>query len=145
MHHRRFLAQIDEPRVLEAIRDSEKKCSGQIRVFVSHHRVGDALKAAERQFVRLGMAKTNARNAVLIFFAPISQTFAVFGDISVHQKCGAQFWQSLCDDIVPSLKAGQYTVALVGAISKAGKVLAEHFPPEDKPQSPLPDSIVHDR
>jgi uncharacterized membrane protein len=112
-------------------------------VFVSHHQIADPLQAAERQFHRLGMAKTKARNAILIFIAPKSQTFAVFGDIAIHQRCGAEFWQTLRDEIIPHLKSGQYTVALVHAITKAGAKLAEHFPPEGKPQNELPDNISH--
>lgn len=144
MHHRQFLAQVDDERLLKAIQDAERKTSGQIRVFVSHHKVIDALAAAERQFRRLGMTKTKRRNAILIFIAPKSQTFSVFGDIAIHQKCGAEFWQALRDEIVPHLKAGQYTVALIHAITKAGDKLAEHFPPEEKPQNELPDKISHD-
>ena len=83
---------------------------------------------AERQFRHLGMAKTQHHNAVLIFIAPKSQTFAIHGDVAIHQKCGPEFWQTLRDEIVPHLKAAEYTTALVHAIGKAGALLAQHFP-----------------
>jgi len=144
MHHRHFLAQLDDERVLKAIRDAEHKTSGQIRVFVSHHNVIDALDAARRQFRRLGMTKTKGRNAILIFIAPKSQTFAIFGDVAIDQKCGGEFWPILRDEITPHLKAGQYTAALVHAITRAGEKLGEHFPAESKPTNELPDRIAHD-
>ena len=144
MKHRHFVTQLDEEKVLEAIRHADPKTTGEVRVFVSRHRVLNALAFAERQFRRLGMVKTKHHNAVLIFIAPKSQTFAIYGDVAIHQKCGPEFWQTLRDEMVPHLKAAQYTTALVHAITKAGDLLARHFPPESTPQTELPDSIQHD-
>ncbi len=145
MHHRQFLEQLDNERVLKAIHDAEAKTSGQIRVFVSHHLIKDPMDIARRQFRRLGMTKTKERNAILIFLAPKSKNFAIFGDIAIHAKCGEEFWPAVRDEMIPHLKSGQYTDAIVHAIAKAGEKLAEHFPPGDKPENQLPDTIAHDK
>jgi uncharacterized membrane protein len=139
MHHRRFLSQIDDQAILKAIREADQKTSGQVRVFVSYHKIADALEAARRQFRRLGMTKTKGRNAVLIFIAPKSQKFAIFGDVAIDQKCGVEFWQHIRDEITPHLKEGQYTAALVHAVTKAGEKLAEHFPAQATAAKNTPD------
>lgn len=50
---------------------------------------------AQAAFEHLGVTKTKNRNAVLIFVATASQTFAVIGDETVHRKCGDSFWEQM--------------------------------------------------
>jgi uncharacterized membrane protein len=88
----------------------------------------DALAAAEKHFKTLKMDQTPNRNAVLIFLAPKSQTFAVYGDAATHLRVGPAFWNSLRDEIAAQLKESRFTDALVHGINKAGDLLAEHFP-----------------
>jgi uncharacterized membrane protein len=143
MYHRDFIKQLDEKTVMTAIHQVEKKTTAQVRVFVSHQHVTDALEAARTQFHLLGMERTRHRNAVLIFIAPESRKFAIFGDVAIDQKCGTDFWQTVRDEVTPQLKAGNITSAVVHAIDRAGKALAEHFPLRGKWQNELPDEIVH--
>ncbi len=144
MHHQEFIAQLDEAKVLVAIARAELTTSGEIRVAISHHRRPDALAAAQKRFKKLGMHKTPGRNAVLIYFAPLSHTFAVWGDIAVHEKCGDEFWQGVAAKISPRLKAGQFTEAVVEAVEEIGAVLAKHFPRGQDGKNYLSDEIVRD-
>ena len=144
MHHRQFLEKVDDAQILQAIRTAEAKTTGQLRVFVSHHPIKDALAAAKKQFRILKMTRTKARNAILIFIAPKSQTFSIYGDVGIHQKCGDEFWQSLRDQITPHLKEARYTEALIQAINLAGAKLAEFFPATHPPKNELPDEITRD-
>ena len=84
MKHRHFIKQLREDEVLAALREAEGKTSGQIRIFVSHKKTDDAVAAAQKQFDRLGMARTRNRNAVLLFVAPEAHKFAVIGDTAVY-------------------------------------------------------------
>jgi len=144
MDHRHFLEDVDDQRVLQAIQAAESRTTGQLRVFISHHDVKDALAAAKKQFRILKMTKTTARNAILIFIAPKSRAFSVFGDVGIDQKCGAEFWQTLRDQITAHLKDGRYTEALIHAVTLAGAKLAEYFPATTPPANELPDQIAHD-
>jgi uncharacterized membrane protein len=128
MKRKHFLSKVDDQQIAGAIGEAESKTSGQIRVFVSHHRYPDPLPAAQRYFHRLGLGKTHHRNSVLIFVAPESQTFALLGDTAIHEKCGEAFWQALRDEMVPYFKADQFTDGITHAIRRAGRLLAEHFP-----------------
>ena len=95
MKTKHFVQALDHARITAAIAEAERATSGQIRVFVSHRDVDDALAAARERFAKLGMEKTAARNAVLIFLAPEARKYAVVGDEGIHGRCGAdEFWKS---------------------------------------------------
>ena len=130
MKQKHFFAKIDDKRIMAAIAHAEAKTSTQIRVFVSHHRCPDPLAAARKQFERLGMTKTRHRNAVFIFVAPESQTFALLGDVAIHEKCGDNFWQAVRDEMIPEFKSERYTEGIVHAIQRAGELMATYFPAE---------------
>ena len=147
MKPKQFIQALDHPRIATAITAAERSSSGQIRVFVSHRAVDDALSAARERFAKLGMEKTAARNAVLVFFAPEAQKYAVVGDQGIHARCGGDgFWQELVGSTMrPLLKAGRYTDAVTTAVEAVGRTLAEHFPPgPGAPINELPDAVEED-
>lgn len=139
-----FLAQLDEARIREAIAAAESKSSGEIRIFVAHQKVEDPLIAAQEQFLKLGMDRTRERNAVLIYFAPVTQKFAVVGDEGVHAKCGESFWADVAGEMRTALKGGFSTEALLGAVQRIGELLARHFPPRPDDRNELPNEILGD-
>ena len=144
MKHREFLNQLRHDDIVAAIRVAEQKTSGEIRVFISHKTVDDAVAAAQKQFERLGMTKTQQRNGVLIFVAPRARKFAVIGDTAVHQKCGDPFWRALADEMTSHFKKSEFTAGIVHAIAKAGELLAAHFPPQKDAVNELADQVEHD-
>lgn len=139
-----FLAQLDEKTLLAAIAQAEQTTSGEIRVYVSHRERSDPLPHARERFVKLGMTKTRERNAVLIYLAPLSHSYAIVGDTGVHQKCGEEFWVGVAARMKPALSAGRFTEAIVAAVAEVGAVLARHFPRQPDDRNELPDQILHD-
>ncbi len=137
-----FIQQLDHPAIEGAITQAEALTSGEIRVVVTHHPADNPLVAAQAAFERLGMTKTKNRNAVLIFVAPASQTFAVIGDEAVHQKCGDDFWQQLATVMTEHFKQGAYTNGLRQGIELAGALLAEHFPREGTDGNELSNTVI---
>ena len=134
---------VDDVRVVAAITEAEAQTSGEIRIVLSRQSVADPVAAAEEQFERLEMMNTADRNGVLIFVALSSHTFAVIGDQGVHEKCGQDFWQTLTAAMSAHFKQGQFTDGLVLGISRAGALLAEHFPRRPDDPNELPDHIEH--
>jgi len=134
---------VDDVRVVAAIAEAEAHTSGEIRIVLSRQSVADPVAAAEEQFERLEMMNTTDRNGVLIFVAPSSHTFAVIGDQGVHEKCGQDFWRTLTDAMSAHFKQGKFTDGLVLGISRAGALLAEHFPRRADDPNELPDHIEH--
>ena len=141
MKHSEFISRLDNERIVAAIGAAEKRTAGQVRVFVSRKACPDALAMAKKHFKALKMERTRAHNAVLIFIAPKSRSFAIWGDTGIHERCGEAFWTAVRDEMTVHLKEGRYTDAVVHGIARAGEILAEHFPrgPED-----LPDEITND-
>jgi uncharacterized membrane protein len=86
MKPREFISHLDEARIVAAITEAERNTSGEIRVYVSHKKREDALAAAHFRFRKLRMASTRHRNAVLIYFAPLTHKFAIVGDLGIHEK-----------------------------------------------------------
>lgn len=148
MKAKEFVQTLDRPQIMAAIAAAEARTSGQIRVFVTHQPVDDALAAARGQFAKLGMEKTAARNGVLVFLAPESRRFAVVGDQGIHERCGGDdFWQGIVGGTMrPLLKESRFTDAIVAAVGEVGKVLAEHFPtdPDHPNANELPDDVTED-
>ena len=125
---KKFINQLPHDTLVEKIREAEKKTSGQILVLISHKFVADPVVAAQKEFARLGMAKSPERNGVLIFVSPRSRKFAVVGDTGVHEKCGDAFWQELAQAMTCYFIKSEFAEGITHGVSKAGELLAEHFP-----------------
>ena len=128
MHPKKLIKRLSHDTLVGAIREAEQKTSGQIRVLISHKVVDDPVDAAQKEFERLGMAKSPERNGVLIFVAPRTHKFAVIGDAGVHAKCGDIFWQELAKVMTEYFRKSDFTSGIIHGVQKAGELLAEHFP-----------------
>jgi uncharacterized membrane protein len=143
MKTKEFLNQLQHPDIVAAIREAELKTSGEIRVFISHKPVEDAVTAAQAQFQRLGMTKTQQRNGVLVFVAPETRKFAVVGDTGVNEKCGEGFWRELAAEMTGHFKQSEFTLGIVQGVRKAGQMLALHFPHAPANPNELSDEVEH--
>ena len=132
---------VDHARVTTAIVAAERRTSGEIRVLVVRGNAEDPVAVARKHFERLEMHRTKARNAVLILVAPRSRTFAVVGDVGVHEKCGDAFWSELAAAMTEHFKRGDFTGGLVVGIERAGALLEEFFPRAADDRNELPDQV----
>ena len=139
-----FISQLDEKRIVEAIRQAEAHTSGEIRVFISRRRIANAMESAQAHFKRLRMDQTRHRNAVLIFIAPRARKFAVVGDEAIHQRVGEVMWWHVVSGMEHSLKTGHCTEAVLNAVQEVGRALAQHFPADGDHGDELPDQIAKD-
>lgn len=145
MKTKAFLKKLDDLRIVAAIAESERRTSGEIRVFISDKEVGeDPYERAKARFLKLGMEKTRHRNGVLIYFAPRSRKFAIVGDAGIHERCGDGFWRELAASMRENLRSRHFTEAVVLAVERCGALLAEHFPPEAGGPNELPDHVERD-
>lgn len=139
-----FISKLEEHRIISAIAEAEKKTSGEIRVYISRKNRPDAFAFAQKRFLALGMTKTRDRNAVLIYIVPRQRTFAVIGDVAVHEKCGEAFWQETVGLMSRSFKEEKFTDALVHGVEKVGQLLAAHFPRRSDDSNQLPNTLIED-
>jgi uncharacterized membrane protein len=143
MRTREFLSKLEHERIIQAIRETESKTSGEIRVLIQRGKLkSDPLVAAQKKFHRLGMSKTRERNAVLIFVAPRVHKLAVVGDNAIHEKCGDEFWQRVVGTMRAHFQNEKFSDALIEAVKEVGSVLARHFPKTVRDTNELPDDVL---
>jgi uncharacterized membrane protein len=128
MRTRHFLNAVDHDKIVSAIAKAEQGTTGEIFVFVSRHKVTNALAEANRCIKKLKMDEAPLRNGVLIFVCPRSHNFAVVGDVGVHAKCPEDFWSGIVQAMRLRLQRGEFTDALLYGIQSVGSLLASHFP-----------------
>lgn len=137
-----FRKKFDDQELQAAIREAEQGTSGEIRVFISRFPSADPLADGQKEFARLGMARTPLRNAVLLFFAPESQRFAIIGDEAIHLRCGEAFWQAVAGEMESILRQGDINGAILAGIRRTGVELAHHFPRHSGDRNDLPNTVV---
>jgi uncharacterized membrane protein len=128
MNSKQFLTQLQHDQIVQAIKSAEEKTTGQIHVIVTHASASEPLAQAQQHFQKLQLHESPHKNNILIFVAPRSQTFAVVGDQSIHQKIGDQAWQALAKSMADHFKNGQFMSAILFGIDQAGQLLTAHFP-----------------
>lgn len=141
---KRLLPAEDEQLVVEAIRASEKRTSGEIRVFIEGRcRFVDPLDRAAEVFGGLKMYETAERNAVLVYVAIKDRQLAVFADQGIHTRAGQQFWNDTVKTMLQHFDRRHYGAGIAGMVAQIGEALCTHFPYDaGTDKNELPDDIV---
>jgi uncharacterized membrane protein len=138
-----FFSEKEKEQIVTAIRQSEKRTSGEIRLFVeSRCRYINPIDRAREIFFGLKMDKTDDRNGVLLYIAVKDHQLAVFGDEGIHQKVGSAFWQTEVQKMIALFKGQNYGDGLAGIVTEIGNALHLHFPYTDDDKNELPDDII---
>lgn len=136
-----FLTKQEEQEIIEAIREAERKTSGEIRVHIETTSEKEIADRALEVFHFLKMDNTKLQNGVLIYVAVDDKTFAIYGDKGINDAVPSNFWDSTKDIVIDHFKKGQYAKGLIEGILKAGEQLEKHFPWDNQDQNELPDQI----
>ncbi|MBS1588120.1 MAG: TPM domain-containing protein [Bacteroidetes bacterium] len=142
---RTLLDHTDQESVVAAIRAAEAGTTGELRVYIeSHCSYVDAMERAKEIFASLNMAKTERRNAILLYLALKDKQFAIFGDQEIYtQAGGAHFWEKAAHQLKQNLRKGHIAGGIVQCIQDLGDALATHFPYDSSvSRNELPDEIV---
>jgi len=123
-----FFTGQQKSRITQAIADAELNTSGEIRVHIENHCSGEVLDRAAYLFDKLGMQKTDLRNAVLFYVAVKDKKFAIIGDSGINSLVEENFWEEVKTLLLEQFKEGNFTEGLVAGIAKAGEKLKKHFP-----------------
>ncbi len=131
-------------RIVSAIRTSEQKTSGEIRVFIeAKNPYVNPMDRAVELFGHLKMEKTDHRNGVLLYIAHKHHEVALFADEGIYQKAGAAFWNAEVKEMISHFKDNHLPEGIIKCVHDVGGALAAAFPyspSEDKNE--LPDDIV---
>lgn len=139
-----FFTPQEKQSIIDAIRSSEKRTSGEIRVFIeSRCRYVDAIDRAAELFFRLEMERTEDRNAVLIYLAMKDHQLAVFGDENIHRKVGNEYWSAAVKKMISDFDKENFANGIRQCVTDVGEALHFHFPyNNDTDKNELPDDIV---
>ena len=90
------------------IAEAELTTSAEIRVHLEDECAESVLDHAAFIFEELHMHSTALRNGVLIYVAPGTKQMAVIGDVGIHQKVIAGFWDHVKDRMIYEFKKGDF-------------------------------------
>ena len=134
----------ENERIVAAIRNSEKRTSGEVRVYIEpKNPLVDPLERAALIFTKLEMDETAHRNAVLLYMATTHKELALYGDKGIHEKVGEAYWKNEVQQMLQNFKNDNLVDGIVNCITHIGETLCEKFPyiaTEDKNE--LPDEII---
>jgi uncharacterized membrane protein len=139
-----FFTAEEKESIVNAIRSSEKRTSGEIRVFVeSHCKFVDAIDRAAEIFFSLEMDKTDDRNAVIVYLAVKDRQLAVFGDENIHKKVGGEYWNKVVTKMIQHFDQQNIGKGIQQCVNEIGEALYSYFPyNNDTDKNELPDDIV---
>ncbi|MDP9229682.1 MAG: TPM domain-containing protein [Bacteroidota bacterium] len=139
-----FFSEEEKQFIAEAIRNAERRTSGEIRVFVeSKCSFVDPLDRALEIFTRLKMDQTSERNAVLIYVAVKDRQLAIYGEEGIHQKVGKEFWNKEVARMIHAFNQNNYAEGIKQCVTEVGEALCKHFPYNaSTDKNELPDDIV---
>jgi uncharacterized membrane protein len=139
-----FFTPAEKVQLVEAIQKAEQRTSGEIRVyFESRCRFVNAIDRAEELFFKLGMDKTDLRNATLIYVAIKDHQAAVYGDKGIHEKVGAQYWKDVVNKMLLYFRNNNLADGVCQGISDLGEALVHYFPYDrSTDKNELPDDLM---
>ena len=139
-----FFSPAEKEFIVEAVRNAERRTSGEVRIFVeSRCPYMDAIDRAEQIFFKLGMQKTDDRNAVIIYAALKDHQLAIYGDAGIHNKVGQEYWNREVQQMISSFNRENFAEGIRQCVIDVGEALHTHFPfDHDTDKNELPDEIV---
>jgi len=123
-----FLTADEEQEIVNAILDSEKNTSGEIRVHIETSTSGDHYLRAQEVFHLLKMDNTRESNGVLIYVAVDDKKFVICGDKGINEVVPKGFWDTTKDVIQNKFKEGKFKEGIIDGILMAGNELQANFP-----------------
>ena len=137
-----YISEQDEKAIVEAIRQGEKRTSGEIRLHIEMNcPLDDPYKRALQVFEKLEMHKTELANGILIYLAIEDHKLVVCGDKGINDIVGETYWKSTVNMMVSYFKEEKYKEGLIQGVTEVSHKLKEHFPYESDDTNELSDDI----
>jgi len=136
-----FFSKSEKKSIVSAVQQAEKNTSGEIRVHLERKVSPDIMAHAQKEFERLGMVRTEARNGVLIFIGVQSRRFAILGDQGINEKTPSGFWDEIVQIMTSHFKEDRFADGITAAVIKIGEKLSASFPYQRDDINELPDEI----
>jgi uncharacterized membrane protein len=148
-HVRKIFQQTQLNRISNAIKASETRHSGEIRVAVESslelQQLLDQQTPRQRAievFSELRVWDTELNNGVLIYVLLADHAVEIVADRGIHAKVDNTYWQGLCHKIEQAFAQGQFEEGVMSCIEAVSDKLIEHFPHRREDENELPDAPV---
>lgn len=136
------MTDIDNPKIVEEIRNAELLTSGEIRVYIAKHCEEDPLDKASRVFQKLKMHNTALRNAVLIFVCPTDHKAAILGDTGINNVIEIDFWDKTLNELITYCSKGLITEGICKAVDKVGNLIKQKYPYQEGDINELENEVI---
>lgn len=142
-------------RLLQRVRASEQRHSGEIRIFIEaglpmgYLWLNAETRAIIRQraltlFGKLRVWDTEHNNGVLIYLLLAERAIEIVADRGINRHLSPQQWQGMISRMRNAFREGQFEEGLTLALEEISAVLVQHFPleagatnPNELPDAPL--------
>ena len=125
-----------------SIKSAENHTSGEIRVCVARHCIGDPLEAAWKKFIKLKMEATQGRNGVLIYVSPTDHKAAIVGDKGIHDAARDNFWEDALEEMLSLFRKGLIAEGIAKGVEKVGELIKTQFPVMENDVNELGDEVI---
>ena len=143
---RRVLARADLTAIGDAITACEKLHRGELRFVVEASMPLNALRAdqsprarAVNLFSSLRVWDTEENSGILIYVQLVDRRVEILADRGIAAQVSQAEWDAICRGMEQRFREGQWRQGAVQAVTRAGELLATHFPARDNNPNELPD------
>lgn len=142
-----FLSKEELKAVSDAITETERLTSGEIRVAIRQKRArGERGLSVEQlarlEFVRLGMIKTAERTGVLVFILVEDREFFILADEHINERVPPRTWDGIAKAMAEKFAKTEFRSGLLAAVRSVGEHLASHFPIRKDDKNELPNDVA---
>ena len=143
---RRVFARGDLAAIGDAIAACEKAHRGELRFVVEASMPLTALwrdrsprARAVDLFSALRVWDTAENSGILIYVQLVDRKVEILADRGIAARVPQAEWDAICRGMEQSFAEGQWRQGAVQAVTRAGELLASHFPAHDDNPNELPD------
>src|SRR5947209_6648839 len=134
-------------KIASYIAEAEKGTSAEIRVSVREERDHDESgmpidEVAKREFLKLGMDKTTARNGILLFILFEERKFYIYGDEGVHKRVHPETWKDVAETLKEHFSHGHFEEGIHNALKKIVSHVHTKFTSTGESKNELSNEVV---
>ena len=101
-----------------------------------------ARQRAADLFGSLGVWDTEGNSGILIYVQLVDRRVEILVDRGIAARVMQAEWDAICRSMEAAFKAGDYRNGALAAIQRAGELLVEHFPKDERNPNELSDQPV---
>ena len=94
-----------------------------------------------RQFLAHNIHATEGRTGILIFASLAERYAEIITDTGISAKVDQDEWNAIVGAMTQDIAGGRVADALTGAVDRAGRLLAEHFPADKEDRNEFPNCL----